>query len=331
MTAVRQEVGSAAAAAVAAACAEQLTELVERTDGRCALGADPVPPGFAAGPAGIGWALTRFAAAGADQSYSRAGHRAVLAARAGAAGRTTSPGWCRGTAGVLVAVTCLADDRGTAELPSSLRILDGQPVLGDLSLCHGDLGIAEALTVLLAAADHGGAASRARRHRAGLSWTPSAGMTGTAAPPAEFPPPGCSTDWPASATDCSGSVSPSRCRPCCCWNPHHHHQRSSPGLRRTVQPHHSEEKPVPESELSQVSTHEEEHEYRRASGASRLLPHGGFGLRAASAGPRGRRIAPRAGDHLGHRRRGGRARRDDRRAERGHQHGVQQRQHHVLR
>lgn len=167
MTAVRQEVGSAAAAAVAAACAEQLTELVERTDGRCALGADPVPPGFAAGPAGIGWALTRFAAAGADQSYSRAGHRAVLAARAGAAGRTTSPGWCRGTAGVLAAVTCLADDRGTAELPSSLRILDGQPVLGDLSLCHGDLGIAEALTVL-AAADHGGAASRACRHRAGL-------------------------------------------------------------------------------------------------------------------------------------------------------------------
>jgi len=38
---------------------------------------------------------------------------------------------------------------------------------------------------------------------------------------------------------------------------------------------------VPESELSQVSTHEEEHEYRRASGASRLLPTVSFGLRAA--------------------------------------------------
>jgi type 2 lantibiotic biosynthesis protein LanM len=173
MMAVRTEIGSAAAAAVARACADELLELVEQTDGECASDGDRAPPGFAAGPAGIGWALTRFAAferASARASRClRAGRHAVLSDSnsAGLADSPTGYGWCSGAAGVLLARTCLADDAGATGLDRAVRALADRPLLSDLSLCHGELGIAEALTVM-AASGQSATAHQALRHRAGL-------------------------------------------------------------------------------------------------------------------------------------------------------------------
>ncbi|MFJ8582350.1 type 2 lanthipeptide synthetase LanM family protein [Micromonospora sp. NPDC093277] len=164
MAAVRDELGSTAAARLAEACADRLVELVERTDGRCAEDGEPVLPGFATGPAGIGWALARFAESGADPRYARAAWRAV--ARAGApAGAIAdeSYGWCSGAAGLLIARTSLIGDPAAR---SVLPRLADRPVLRDLSLCHGELGVAEALIVAEAAA-RGRAARQARRRRAG--------------------------------------------------------------------------------------------------------------------------------------------------------------------
>src|SRR5262249_22941285 len=79
MPAVRSEAGVAAAGDAAAVCADRLADLAERTGGECVPGGGPVPRGFAAGPAGVGWALTQFAAGGAGRRYSDAGRRALHA------------------------------------------------------------------------------------------------------------------------------------------------------------------------------------------------------------------------------------------------------------
>ncbi len=166
MTAVRSEGGFTVAGDAAGMCADLLTDLVERTGGRCVPGGGTVPDGFAAGPAGIGWALTRFAAGGAGQRHLDAGLRALrcaseLAARAGHAG---SAGWCSGTAGVLTASARLMDG---SERRSAALALASRPLLRNLSLCHGELGIADSLSVL--AAQHPGAVpAPARRKMAGL-------------------------------------------------------------------------------------------------------------------------------------------------------------------
>lgn len=177
MTAIAAELESAAAASLAVRCADRLAGLVESTGGRCVPEGDPVPPGFADGPAGIGWALWRFAPPGVPSRYSRAAQCAMRQAAASAAGAGSggeqSYGWCRGAAGLLVARTCLAGE----DVSSAITTLTDRPVLADLSLCHGELGIAEALTVLMslrnsvaipAAPHRAEAESRAWRHRAGL-------------------------------------------------------------------------------------------------------------------------------------------------------------------
>jgi type 2 lantibiotic biosynthesis protein LanM len=191
MTAIAAELESAAAASLAVRCADHLAGLVERTGGRCVPDGDPVPPGFSAGPAGVGWALWRFAPPGAPSRYSRAAQCAVRQAAppapdadasAGAgsgagSGGERSYGWCRGAAGLLVARTCLAGEDATAGPSPAVASLTDRPVLADLSLCHGELGIAEALTVLMtqrvppavpAAPHRAEAGARAWRHRAGL-------------------------------------------------------------------------------------------------------------------------------------------------------------------
>jgi lantibiotic modifying enzyme len=162
MAAVHAELGFGPAADLARACAERLCELVESTDGHCGSDGDH-PGGFAAGPAGIGWSLVRFAETGAEPRYLAAGH---LAARRAveAAPPDESPGWCSGASGRLLARTCLP--AGAAGLDEGARALAGQPVLADLSLCHGEAGVADVLSVL-SAATRSGAAYRARRHRAG--------------------------------------------------------------------------------------------------------------------------------------------------------------------
>jgi lantibiotic modifying enzyme len=128
MTAVHTELGAPAARTLARDCADGLADLVRTTD------LTRAPSGFLDGAAGIDWALARPATR----------HRA----------RTGDLGWCTGVAGIAMAggpVTELLADR---------------PVFADLSLCHGELGIAEALTIRARAGDQ--AAATARRRRAGL-------------------------------------------------------------------------------------------------------------------------------------------------------------------
>jgi lantibiotic modifying enzyme len=127
-----------------------------------------MPGGFTNGAAGIGWALSRFGAAGGGSRYVQAGLAAISAAtRATATHRAAMPtdGWCGGTAGVVAARAGVGSDDG--DLEWAVKSLASRPVLGDLSLCHGELGVAEALNVL-AARQPGGSAARARRRRAGL-------------------------------------------------------------------------------------------------------------------------------------------------------------------
>jgi len=163
MVSVQAELGSGPAASLARACADRLCELVADTDGYCGLDGNRAD-GFAAGPAGIGWSLVRFAEAKAEPRYLAAGQ---LAARR--AVETPSPddslGWCSGAAGRLLARTCLPV--ATESLDEEARILAGRPVLEDLSLCHGEAGVADVLSVL-SAVTGSRTAFRAQRHRAGL-------------------------------------------------------------------------------------------------------------------------------------------------------------------
>jgi type 2 lantibiotic biosynthesis protein LanM len=157
MTAVHVELGLTAAARVATACADRLVAWPHRADG----------PGFADGPAGVGWALTRCSVHG---DAGRSAVRLALSATptdwsepSGEARRPVQHSWCVGTAGLLVAATCLDGEVG---LDRALTVLADRPVLGDLSLCHGELGVAEALTVL--DAERFPDVSLVQRRRAGL-------------------------------------------------------------------------------------------------------------------------------------------------------------------
>ncbi|MGZ3146989.1 type 2 lanthipeptide synthetase LanM family protein [Lentzea chajnantorensis] len=88
--------------------------------------------GFARGHAGIGWALRRYAAAVGDELSDVAG-RTFLESD------TTDPadtGWCSGVAGVALA---RHDERVAGALAT-------REPLRDMSLCHGELGVVEALT-----------------------------------------------------------------------------------------------------------------------------------------------------------------------------------------
>lgn len=167
MTAVQAELGSTGAGNLARTCADRLAELVERTDGRCVPGCEPMPQGFAVGPAGIAWALARYAATRAEPKFVTAGRRAASCASDSGAGGGMSYGWCSGMAGSLLARPCLTPEAGMAGLDSALRTLIERPMLRDLSLCHGELGIADAIAVLVTTY-LGGDALLALRHKAGL-------------------------------------------------------------------------------------------------------------------------------------------------------------------
>ncbi len=168
MTAVFSETGSREASGLARAIAGQLVGLIDETDGGCGPGATGPAAGFAYGPAGVGWAVARFAA-GNEPGWLPAGRRAVERAvgLAPLAPRDAGDGWCRGTAGILLASSCLADERSLARLRAGVLALAQRPVPRDLSLCHGELGIAEALSVL-SLTSRAGAPPRLLRRRAGL-------------------------------------------------------------------------------------------------------------------------------------------------------------------
>lgn len=88
----------------------------------------PAGPGFATGRHGIAWALGRYGSSmPAVDSTTR-----VL----------DGPGWCSGSAGVL-----LAD--GVPDPDAYLRAETTRPALADLSLCHGELGALEPLIDLV--------------------------------------------------------------------------------------------------------------------------------------------------------------------------------------
>jgi type 2 lantibiotic biosynthesis protein LanM len=162
MISVQAELGVESAASLARACADRLCELVVETDGYCGFDGGQ-PDGFAVGPAGIGWSLVRFAETGAEPRYQAAGQ--LAARRAVEAAADDSPGWCSGASGRLLARTCLPVTG--AGLDDQARMLAGRPVLEDLSLCHGEAGVADVLSVL-STRTRSRVAYRARRHRAGL-------------------------------------------------------------------------------------------------------------------------------------------------------------------
>ncbi|MEU2065088.1 type 2 lanthipeptide synthetase LanM family protein [Streptomyces sp. NPDC013455] len=140
--------------------------------------------GFAAGEAGIGWALVRHArfAGGSLGARADVAGRARLAAALAAADRLDA-GWCSGMAGVVLAAAdvglCPQAD-GPARDAS--RRLTEHPPVADLSLCHGELGIAEAVAAL-AGRGHAGARS-SLTGRTGLvlgllhDWGPRCGTPG---------------------------------------------------------------------------------------------------------------------------------------------------------
>ncbi|HEX4833575.1 MAG TPA: type 2 lanthipeptide synthetase LanM family protein [Trebonia sp.] len=169
MAAVHAETGSEQAANVARRCADQLSDLVSAQAGPAGGGRGDAPgqapSGFADGLAGIGWALARYAAGAGGDRYQAAARRAAGHALAGTPPAPT-PGWCRGAAGLLLAQACVPAEAGGID--AAIAAIEARPVLGDLSLCHGELGVAEALTVV-ASATGSRPAHRARRRRAGIA------------------------------------------------------------------------------------------------------------------------------------------------------------------
>jgi lantibiotic modifying enzyme len=179
MCAVHTELGLPEAAALADVCADRLVGAVARLDGP---GRAAVPAGFAGGTAGVGWALGRYAATAPADRHRYAAAAGVALRRAATAaqhrdatrdrdtGHPWAPalGWCQGLAGLVLA---------TGDLPGQVaeslvagwtdRLSADRALLRDLSLCHGELGIAEALTVP-GPDGRSRCPAAARRRRAGL-------------------------------------------------------------------------------------------------------------------------------------------------------------------
>ncbi|MBO4210358.1 type 2 lanthipeptide synthetase LanM family protein [Micromonospora echinofusca] len=158
MVAIDHELGLPTARDLAARCADLLLPVV----GYDVPG--PAPDGFADGFAGVAHALARLGAT--NPRYWPTAWRAV--ARVGTLvgtrqPRDPDPGWCSGLAGrVLAAVT--AAEPAPVEAAHAVRLLTDRPLSADLSLCHGELGVLEALTALAATGRHPAAAPAQRRH-----------------------------------------------------------------------------------------------------------------------------------------------------------------------
>jgi lantibiotic modifying enzyme len=168
MTAVWRETGSPDAESLARTMAGRLAELVDQTEGWCTPNGERPQAGFARGPGGVGWALARFAAIAGEEAYLHAGTRAVRrAVDLAEATPALEGGWCHGTAGLLVARCCLTDEASPVRLELDLLALSKRPVLRDLSLCQGELGITEAL-IVVPPTGRVGLSPQLLRRRAGL-------------------------------------------------------------------------------------------------------------------------------------------------------------------
>jgi lantibiotic modifying enzyme len=144
LTAVHADLGLDLAGATARRCADLLID--------CDY---TLPAGFADGLAGIAWALGTL---GPEEDHRAAGRRLATLATTSAPGQAS--GWCQGDAGIALARTLLPHTETT--------MFADAPVPHDLSLCHGELGTTEVLTVL-AGTDRQTDAARALRRRAGLA------------------------------------------------------------------------------------------------------------------------------------------------------------------
>jgi type 2 lantibiotic biosynthesis protein LanM len=159
MQAVYEMTGLAAAAQLAEGYAARLTEPGEPAD---AAGL----AGFARGEAGVGWALLRYAAAIDEPGLAEAG-RAALATDANRARdrRRDRPaiGWCGGIAGMVLSRVGQQDALRPFDGPDGCaRLLTARGTLRNMSACHGEAGVLEALDALARCSDHAAAARTAR-------------------------------------------------------------------------------------------------------------------------------------------------------------------------
>jgi len=154
MTAVRQETGLPAAGQLARRYAEHLLRWRGAEDGG-PPGLDPTKTlrvsagtqGFLRGSAGVGWALLRHARAGGGEPFASRG-RELVAMEVGSDPERSNRAWCSGLAGVVLAEAAVADLGYPTELARWATVLAGRAPLEDTSLCHGELGVVEALTAL---------------------------------------------------------------------------------------------------------------------------------------------------------------------------------------
>lgn len=172
LLAVHQATGSEQAWDAAAACADRLV----------ADEPDPVPTtGFSHGPAGVGWALTRFADAGGGSRYAEAGLaelRRAVAQNSDAADADTS--WCRGLTGVALAVAdcpqAQTDPGLSGFAATAARRVQELPAPADPGLCHGGSGILELLAAIGESADEYTARLLAAASEAGAAPAASPGL-----------------------------------------------------------------------------------------------------------------------------------------------------------
>ncbi|MGQ0839437.1 type 2 lanthipeptide synthetase LanM family protein [Actinokineospora sp.] len=156
MLAVHAETGLPEAAALAATLADRVAE--------AELPA-PAFDSFLHGPAGIGWALLRYAA---DTGSSRhaAAATAILAGAPSVAAEGNhgiDQGWCSGLAGVAAAWSHPLVSHADRRAAGMAATLAAAAPLRDSSLCHGELGVLLGLSAVAKAGHETAAVALARR------------------------------------------------------------------------------------------------------------------------------------------------------------------------
>ncbi|MEU6074085.1 type 2 lanthipeptide synthetase LanM family protein [Micromonospora sp. NPDC047074] len=145
MLAVSELTGLPLAAETANDCAKRLL---------AATPALPAQPGFATGTAGIGWALLRFAQSGGDERHAEAGAAMLARAAAGPVPDPSAHSWCHGIPGIAVAIAdqgrLLADPALAAFVDRAATAVSRSGLVSDHSLCHGELGRQEMLSIAAA-------------------------------------------------------------------------------------------------------------------------------------------------------------------------------------
>ncbi len=144
--------------------------------------------GFARGLAGVGWALSRFTTVLGGEHYRNAGHAAIVRDLGSLPAKDA--GWCTGLAGVATASAAAYKHRTGTDLDLLVRAIAHHGPIGDMSLCHGELGVLEALGVMETVRDE----ASAEKHRRTASFAASLQENGpVCGTPAAVPTPGMLT------------------------------------------------------------------------------------------------------------------------------------------